>query len=233
MTPCTPADALAGAATALVHEYDISDLLVRLVRDAARLVGGGAAGLLVRPTDGARLEMLAATDHVATHLKIYQAQQNEGPCVDVCTTGRPVTVAGKPEIVARWPMVGQAIVAAGFRQVHAYPLAWRGRLLGGLNILGHEAGVPDQAQVRMAHAFADMLTLVVAQPERVLDEEIDQRLATALDGRVVIEQAKGVLAQRQGVGMARAYELLLDARDRKGLTLTETARRVIAETHER
>lgn len=231
--PRTPGETFADVASALVHEHDISDLLVRLVRDAANLASGGAAGLLVRAPDVARLEMLAATDHVATHLEIYQAQQHEGPCVDVCTTGQPVMATGGSEILARWPVTGRAILDAGFQQVHAYPVAWRGKVLGGLNIFGREEGVPDSESGRMARAFADMVTLVIAQPERVPDGEIDHKLATALRGTAVIEQAKGVLAQRTGIDMAKAYELLLDKRDRDGVTLTVTAKRVIAEAHQR
>ena len=230
--PRTPGETLADVASALVHEHDISDLLVRLVRDAATLVSGGAAGLLVLAPDVARLEMLAATDHVTTHLEIYQAQQQEGPCVDVCTTGLPVIATKQSEILARWPVTGRAILDAGFQQVHAYPVAWRGKVLGGLNIFGREEGAPDSESSRMARAFADMVTLVIAQPDRVPDGEIDHKLARALRGRVVIEQAKGVLAQQTGVDMAKAYEFLLDKRDRDGTTLTATAQHVIAEAHQ-
>ena len=231
--PRTAAETLADVASALVHEHDISDLLVRLVRDAASLVGGGAAGLLVLAPDVARLEMLAATDHVATHLEIYQAQQQEGPCVDVCTTGLPVIATEQSEILERWPVTGRAILGAGFQQVHAYPVAWRGKVLGGLNIFGREQGAPDAGSSRMARAFADMVTLVIAQPENVPDGEINYKLTRALRGRIVIEQAKGVLAQRSGVDMARAYDLLLDKRDQDGTTLTATAERVIAEAQQR
>ncbi|WP_275002344.1 GAF and ANTAR domain-containing protein [Promicromonospora iranensis] len=233
MTPRTPADTLADAASALVREHDTSDLLVRLVRDAATLAGGAAAGLLVRASDAAHLELLAATDHVATHLEVYQAQQHEGPCVDVCTTGRPVMAAEASEILSRWPVTGRAILDAGFRRVQAYPLVWQGRMLGGLNIFGREEGTTDSESARMAHAYADMLTLVIAQPERAADGEIDDRLARVLRGRVTIEQAKGVLAQRLGVDMTRAYEVLLDKRDQDGTTLTKVAQQVITEAHQR
>ncbi|MGF0117171.1 GAF and ANTAR domain-containing protein [Promicromonospora sp. Marseille-Q5078] len=230
MTPRTPADSLADAASALVREHDISDLLVQLVRDAAQLTGSSTAGLLVRPSGGSRLEVLAATDHVTSHLELYQAMQDEGPCVEVCATGRAVT-ASEPTILARWPVVGPAILSAGLRHVHTYPLTWRGNVLGGLNIFGRDTGLPDEEAVRMAYAFADMVTLVVAQPERDPEGEIDRRLARALRGRVVIEQAKGVLAQRLGVDQATAYELLLAERDQKGTTLTAAAERVVAEAY--
>ncbi|WP_344249766.1 GAF and ANTAR domain-containing protein, partial [Isoptericola hypogeus] len=194
---------------------------------------GAAAGLLVRPSDDAPLEVLAATDHVTTHLEIYQAQRDEGPCVDVCTTGRPVVAVGSSTILERWPVVGRAIVDAGFRRVHAYPLAWQGRALGGLNLFGREARTLDEASGRAARAIADMLTLVVAQPERVLDDEITRRLTRVLEGRVVIEQAKGVLAQSMGVDTADAYAVLLAMRDRDGTTLSATARSVIKAAHRR
>ncbi|MCA5893997.1 GAF and ANTAR domain-containing protein [Isoptericola sp. NEAU-Y5] len=233
MTPRTPADSLAEAASALVREHDVSDLLERLVRDAARQADGDAAGLLARPSGGVPLEVLTATDHAAAHLEIYQARVDEGPCVDVWTTGLPVVAAGRAEILDRWPTAGRAILDAGFAHVHAYPLAWRGRVLGGLNIFGRGSRAPDEECVRIAHAFADMLTLLVAQPANVPDDEIDLRLGQALGARVVVEQAKGVLAQTLGIDMAKAYEVLLERRDRSGATLTETGHRIIAEAQVR
>ncbi|GAB4085431.1 GAF and ANTAR domain-containing protein [Myceligenerans cantabricum] len=228
----TPADTLADAVSALVHEHDTSDILDRLIRDAAHLISG-SAGLLVRPADGAPLEVLAVTDHATTHLEIYQKQKGEGPCVEVCATGQPVVATGAADILSRWPEVGQAILNAGFEQVYAYPLAWQGKVLGGLNIFGPEVRVLDSKGVRTARAFADMLTLVVAQPDVVPDQEIYERLARVLEGRVVVEQAKGVIAHGMGVDMPQAYDNLLRMRESNGETLMETAQRVVAEAYRR
>ncbi|MFP3712378.1 GAF and ANTAR domain-containing protein [Puerhibacterium sp. TATVAM-FAB25] len=231
MTPRTPADSFADAAKALLQEHDLTDLLLRLTRDATRFAGGDAAGLLVRA--GAGLEVLSSTSHAATQLELFQAMSTEGPCVDVLEAGAPVVVAGRREIVDRWPTVGRAIVDAGFNGVHASPVAWQGGTIGGLNLFRRAEQPPDAEQRRTAQAFADMLALAMVQPDRPAEQDVDRRLARALGGRVTVEQAKGVLAQQHGLDMAAAYEELVDRSTREGRTLTDTAREVIGRAQQR
>ncbi|MEL7978230.1 GAF and ANTAR domain-containing protein [Isoptericola sp. F-RaC21] len=232
MTLHTPAEALADAAAELLKEHDAADLLLRLTQDAARFTGGDAAGLLVR-TDGGPLELLAATSHQAMHLELFQAQRDEGPCVDVVRKGVGVVATGRDEILARWPVVGPAIVDAGFSAVHAFPLEWQGGVLGGLNIFGHDGAALDDDSSRTAQALADMVTLVIVQPEHLQADELDRRVTRALGGRVVVEQAKGALAYQLGIDPADAYDVLLERSVRRGLTLTQAAREVLREAQRR
>ncbi len=225
MTPRTPTDSLAQAAAALLREHDITDVLLHLVQDAVRFADGDAGGLLVR-TDG-ELEMLSATSHTATHLELYQAQRTEGPCVDVFATEATVEAAGREEIVQRWPHVGPAIVEAGYRSVFTTPLAWQGGVIGGLNVFTVRAVTPSEEQRRVLSAFADMLTLAVAQPEHLSEEELDRRLARALAGRAAVEQAKGALAFLLGVDMGAAYDELVRRADAEGRSLTATAQDIL------
>lgn len=232
MTLRTPADSLAGATAELLQEHDVADLLLRLTQDAARFAGGDAAGLLVR-TNGGPLELLAATSHRATYIELFQAQRDEGPCIDVVRTGQAVAATGRDEIVARWPVVGPAIVAAGFAAVHAFPLDWQGGLIGGLNIFGQDAAVLDDDGSRAARALADMLTLVIVQPDHLHADELDLRVTRALGGRAVVEQAKGALAYQLGIEPAEAYDVLLDRSVREGHTLTHVAREVLRRAQRR
>jgi len=232
MTLHTPADSLAGAVAELLQEHDVADLLLRLTQDAARFAGGDAAGLLVR-TNGGPLELLAATSHRATYLELFQAQRDEGPCIDVVRTGQAVEAIGREEIVARWPLVGQAIVAAGFSTVLGIPLDWRGGVLGGLNIFGHDpSGLHDDG-ARAARAVADMLTLVILQPDHLHADELDRRVVQALGGRAVVEQAKGAIAYQLGIDPAEAYDVLLESSVREGRSLTHVAREVLRKAQRR
>ncbi|MCK0115702.1 GAF and ANTAR domain-containing protein [Isoptericola sp. S6320L] len=232
MTPQEPTDTLAGAASALVHGHDVTDLLLRLTQQATRTFGGDVGGLLVRADRAGRLEVLAATDHLASHLEVYQAQRVEGPCVDVVVTGAPVAAVGREELLERWPAVGREIVDAGLRSVHAFPLAWRGAVVGGLNIFARHDLEATPETARAAQAVADMLTLVVTQPDTLGEDELARRIDHALAGRVVIEQAKGALAERLDLDMARAYDALVERSLRTGTTVTETARSVLQEAQE-
>ncbi|GAA1725341.1 GAF and ANTAR domain-containing protein [Isoptericola hypogeus] len=224
----TPADSLADAAGTLLHDHDVADLLLRLTQDAMRFAGGDAAGVLVRLAAGP-FEVLSATSHTATHLELYQTHRQEGPCVDVLDTHRLVAVSGPEAIVARWPAVGPAIVEAGFASVHAFPLVWQGGAFGGLNVFAASDRGLDAGTIRTTQGLADMLTLAIVQPDRLRPEDVDRRLARALDARVVVEQAKGALAHQLGIDVARAYDVLMERSVRAGTPLTHTARAVLEE----
>jgi len=232
MTLQTPAEVLADAAAELLKEHDVADLLLRLAQDAARFTGGDAAGLLVR-TDGGPLELLAATSHQAVHLELFQVQRDEGPCVDVIRKGVLVEATGRDEILGRWPIVGPAIVAAGFSAVRAFPLGWQGGVLGGLNVFGRDGAILDEDLSHTAQALADMATLVIVQPGRLRTEELDRRVTRALGGRVVVEQAKGVLAYQLGIDPADAYDVLVQRSAREGVPLTQLARGLLQQAQRR
>ncbi|MCO7273304.1 GAF and ANTAR domain-containing protein [Cellulosimicrobium cellulans] len=227
MTPRTPTDSLAQATAALLREHDITDVLHHLTQDAVHFSGGDAGGVLVR-TNG-ELEMLSATSHTATHLELYQAQRTEGPCVDVFASESPVEAAGVPEILERWPHVGPAIVDAGYRSVFTTPLVWQGGVLGGLNVFGREPVGPSEEQRRILRAFADMLTLAVAQPDHLGAEELTRHVARALAGRAAVEQAKGALAYLLGVDMGAAYDELVRRSEQQGRSLSATALDILSE----
>ncbi|WP_129788872.1 GAF and ANTAR domain-containing protein [Promicromonospora panici] len=232
MTPRTPADTLALTTAALLHDHDVTDLLYSIVRDSARFTGSDAAGLLVRTAGGA-LELLSATSHAAVELELYQAQVDEGPCVDVLRQGEPVAAVGADAIRRRWPTVGAAIVQAGFSAVHAYPLNWRDGALGGLNLFRHPARADDAEQTATARSFADMAALVLVQPERLEHDDVATGLAHALDGRVIIEQAKGVLAQQLDVDMETAYTALVDLAAQNAIPLSSMAYAVVHQAYRR
>ena len=216
----------------LVREHETTDVFSRLVSDCREQLDAGAAALLLS-TPHRGLELLSATSHRAAELELYQAQQRSGPCVDVVRTGEPLAAVGADEIVSRWPDVGQAIVSAGFLAVHAFPMIWRAHALGGLNLFSRSPELLQQPSLVTAQNFADLATLALVQPGELTEAELDERVDAALGGRVVIEQAKGVLAQTLGLPMAEAYELLVERALQDGATVTETARGVIRDVHRR
>jgi hypothetical protein len=222
----TPTEALVETARQLVNGTDVTDLLARLVRSCATAVGAEAVGLLVRVSSGG-LELLASTSHRVSELEIFQAQQDSGPCVDTIATGRPVSVSGAEAMSRRWPVVGPSIVAHGYIDVHAFPLVWRGRVLGGLNIFATSDAPWDERSMIAGQTFADVATLAVVHLPELSEEDLDLRIHRALEGRVVIEQAKGALAHVEGVSTEEAYARLTRLAEERGATLTAVARDVI------
>jgi transcriptional regulator with GAF, ATPase, and Fis domain len=226
MPEMTAARAYADAVSALVAQHDVADVLVRLVDNCAELFPADAVAVLVSDRSD-RLELLSATSHRAEELELLQVQLAAGPCVDAITSGERQSATTAEEIVARWGSVGTAIVAAGFHTVHAFPLHWRGRAFGGLNVFVREASEASAEALQVGQTLADIATLVVVHSSDVPHDQVTARIHEAVTARAAVEQAKGVLAYRNNVDMAEAYRLLLDQVRRSGTTLGEEAHQVV------
>ncbi len=227
----TTADAFGDAAAAMVSEHVVADVLAQLLTDCTDLVSAEAVAILVVDrTD--QLSLLSSSSHRAAELEMLQIQRSSGPCIDAIRTGRHVSARGADELIGRWDEVGQAIVRLGFQRVDAYPMRWRGRVLGGLNIFRQEPVDTDDETATLSQAFADVATLVVVQSTEIPSDQVAARVHEAIMARAQVEQAKGVLAQVHGIDMAEAYEKLRALAAQTGRSLTETAQRVVQEQHE-
>src|SRR4051794_5237110 len=226
MTEMTAARAYADAVSALVAQHDVADVLVRLVDNCAELFPADAVAVLVSGRSDS-LELLSATSHRAEELELLQVQLEEGPCVDAIRSGQQLSASTGDEIVARWGTVGTAIVAAGFHTVHAFPLHWRGRAVGGLHVFIREASEASAEALEVGQTLADIATLVVVHSSDVPHDQVTARIHEAVTARAEVEQAKGVLAYRNSVDMAAAYRLLLDRVRESGSTLSQEAHRIV------
>jgi GAF domain-containing protein len=226
MTQQSSAHALAEVTAALVREHDVTDLLTVVLRDCIEVLPVDGAAILVLRQGGA-LELLSASSHRTEELELFQAQHEEGPCVDVARSGE-VVVAGAEEMQQRWPTFAAVMSASGYSSVHAFPLRWRGGPIGGLNLFSNADVMLDGTEREIAQNFADLAALAVLRPlEPRSADTVERSLLAALEGRVVVEQAKGVLAHRLGVEMSDAYdELLRRARD-AGTDVTTAARELV------
>lgn len=196
-------------ADSLVDEFDAIDLLNVLVERCVDLLGVSAAGLLF--ADGRdQLQLAVSSSESARLIELYQIQNDEGPCLDCYHSGRPVTAGSMEEAQSRWPRFAEAASREGFSSVLALPLRLRGRVIGALNLFdGGEGTIPDPTLTPVAQAMADVATIAILQ-ERIGTQRdiLNEQLQTALTSRVVIEQAKGVLATRLDIDMEEAFERL-------------------------
>jgi transcriptional regulator with GAF, ATPase, and Fis domain len=218
------ADALAKASAALVDSTDTAGSLATLLAGCNDVLRIDASGILVE--DGEQLDVLAASSHTAAELELHQTQLDEGPCVDAHASGQAVNARAE-ELSARWPRFGATMLEAGYGAVHASPLRWHGEALGAMGVFRRSDVALDDDEQVVAQAFADLATLMIVQSTEVDLTVIQRRLQQALATRVVIEQAKGVLAETRGVDMAEAYALLLRLADSSASTLSSTARAVL------
>ncbi|MCL3862388.1 ANTAR domain-containing protein [Actinotalea sp. K2] len=233
-TPKTAVAALADVTAAIVDEYDVVSCLTRLVTSCGEVLGASATGILVladastQAGGGGRLELLAASSHAASELELYQEQVGEGPCVDVISIGAALGVAGEQPLRERWPVLGEVFVTKGLLGVHAEPLRWHGSTFGGLNLFfGSSAALSAEEQV-VARAFADVASLTIMHAGVLSATAITREVQEALNGRIVIEQAKGVLAVQESVEPGRAFDLLVTRSASTGISLAGLAERVLA-----
>lgn len=231
MTAHTLAEAYADAASRLAGRTDVLGNTIALLTDVAALMAGEAAGLLVqRPAGG--LELVACTSHRATELELYERQVQLGPCSEAISTGRFVS-AGPDDLASRWDGVGRAMLDAGFRRVEAFPVFWHETVLGALNVFHTEDRELGPEEQRTGATFATLAALVLARPGQLSGGTVQQQVLEALESRVTLEQAKGVLSYVWKVDMARAYELLVQAAADQGRPLTEVAARIVADAGRR
>jgi ANTAR domain/GAF domain len=220
--------AFVSLATSLATGYDVVDLLNTLTSECARLLDVASAGLLLADPHGVLHVLAASTEHTR-QLELFQLQRAEGPCLDCYRTGQPVAVADLATAVTRWPQFVAGAKIAGFASVHALPMRLRENTLGVLGLFGARIGALNQEDLTLGQALADVASVALVQDKAASDKTIiNEQLQTALTNRVVIEQAKGVLAQRGHLDMAQAFAILRrHARDHN-LRLTDVARAVVS-----
>jgi GAF domain-containing protein len=199
----------------LVEGYDMVELLASLTDSCARLLHIAAAGLLLTDRHGV-LHLVAASSDRARTLEVFQLQRDEGPCLDCYREGEVVIVPDLSTETARWPQFCQAAASAGFTSVHALPMRLRDKVLGALGLFGDEVGRLDDHDLELAQALVHVASVAIVNERASADSEtVNAQLQAALDSRVVLEQAKGVVAQAGGVDMATAFDALRRfARDR-------------------
>ena len=214
-------------ADTLVEDYDIVDLLDRLVGACLGLLGVTAAGLLLDDQKG-NLAVVASSSEETRLLEIFQLQNNQGPCLDCVRNGSAVISTDLRADQARWPLFIPVAVAAGFKSVAALPLRLRDQTIGGLNLFDGDTDPVPVADQRIAQALADVATIGILQQRSAhRSTMLAEHLQRALNSRVIIEQAKGVLAERNAVDMNAAFEALRRYARNHNLKLTELALAVV------
>ena len=216
-------------ADTLVADFDVVELLTLLTDRCVELLGVDAAGLMLVAPEG-DLRVMASSSEAMRLLELFELQAKEGPCLDCFTTGKPVGNSDIGVLGSKWPRFAAEATAAGFRSVQALPLRPRGTLIGALNLFSHQSGNMSDADIGVAQALADMATIAVLQHRAAFDAQtVNDQLSGALNSRIVIEQAKGMVAERQQLTMEAAFDALRHYSRNHNLRLADVSAAVIGD----
>jgi transcriptional regulator with GAF, ATPase, and Fis domain len=214
-------------ADTLVDEFDALDFLSTLTERSIEVLDADAAGVIIKDPRGG-LHVVASTSDEAELLELFELQNDEGPCLACLTSGRPVVNVAIDEAHAKWPRFSAAASGVGYHSAHALPLRLRDTVVGAMNLFRVGTAPLSSEAVTLGQALADIATIGLLQ-ERAVRESglLAQQLQTALNSRVTIEQAKGVLLASGDIKVDRAFELMRAYSRRNNTPLRTVALRVV------
>lgn len=211
----------------LVDDYDVVEMLSRLTVICADLLDVASAGLLLADEAGV-LHLAASSSERIANLELFQLQREEGPCLDCYRAGEAVVVTDLDAEEQRWPQFVPAARASRYTSVHALPMQLRGHLLGTLGLFGESSGRLEGDDLVLAQALVHVASVAIVNERAASDREIiNSQLQQALTSRVILEQAKGVLAQSGGLEMGDAFAVLRGYARGHGRKLSDVASDVV------
>lgn len=209
-------------ADTLVLGFDVVDLLHTLVDSCADLLDALEAGILLADEDG-ELSVVASTNETSTFIDLLL---QPGPCVDSYTAGAAVSVEDVQDLGA---LFAATAMAQGFQSVHSFPLRLRSDVIGTLSLFRSTTGPLSVEDASVAQGLADVATIGILQERAVREQNAARvQLQAALESRVVIEQAKGVVAQLKGWDMDSAFRALRDYSRANNVLLRDVAELVVS-----
>jgi GAF domain-containing protein len=214
-------------ADTFVDDYDVVEFLHRLATRCVDLVDASEAGIMLADRDGT-LHYLASSSERMRLIELFELQHDEGPCLDAFRTGLPVHTNTAEEANRRWPRFGPHAHEVGFQSVSAVPMRLRNNVIGALNLFSTTPEPLSSEDQQVAQALADIATIGILQ-ERALSEEhvVTSQLQQALESRILIEQAKGIVGEHNHVSIDDAFKLLRNYSRNHNNLLSKTANDII------
>lgn len=215
-------------ADTLVSDYDPIALLTDLAESCVRILDVDAAGVSLG--EDSTLRFVAASSETMEMMELYQIERHEGPCFDAYSTGMAVATSDLETNRSRWPKWAAKALESGYQAAAAFPLRLRDETIGALNIYSSRIRELNKRDVDVGRGLADMATIGLLHEGVVTRNRVVQdQLQFALDSRVVIEQAKGMLAERHGILHQDAFDRIRNHARKSGLRLRDVAAGVVQE----
>jgi GAF domain-containing protein len=211
----------------LVDNYDVIDILTLLSDRCVETIDVASAGVMLG-LPGGELQFVASSSESMRGLELFQIQANEGPCVDCYADGVAIINHELRDPDTRWPRFTPLAIAQGFHSVHCLPLRLRGKTIGALNLFRTDVGLLTPPDVVVAQGLADVATIAILQHQSSLSAKLlNDQLSFALNSRIIIEQAKGMVSQFDNCDMDVAFGRLRTHARNHNLRLTDVATSVV------
>jgi hypothetical protein len=211
----------------LVAGAAVPDFAFRTTEIAVDLLSIDDAGIVIGDSR-ARLRLVASSSRVMTSVELDEIALEEGPCVDAfvgrASIAQDDLAVGGDE---RWPRFAPVAAAAGFASVYAVPLRYRDLTLGAMNLFARRPAALGAADLALGQGLADATSLALTQDRLRASEDLVAQLQRALDSRVVIEQAKGMVAEQLEVDVDKAFATIRNAARRSGRPLADVCSDVV------
>jgi GAF domain-containing protein len=214
----------------LVDDFDIVELLTTLSDRCVEVLDIAAAGIMLATPEG-RLQTVTSSSEAMRVVELFETQSDEGPCLDCFHTQQPVVNQDltAADANARWPRFAPVAVEGGFRAADAIPMRLRGQIIGALNLFQITTGSMTDDDVAIAQALADVATIAILQNRTTVEtRELNTQLTAALASRIVIEQAKGIIAERHQVPVDDAFDRLRRHARNNNQRLADVARDTVS-----
>jgi GAF domain-containing protein len=221
-------ETLVTLADTLVDTYDLIDFMQTLAERCVEILDVSEAGIMLADADG-NLRHVACSSEEMRLVELFELQVGEGPCFDAYSTRAAVICASLKDTQERWPLFAPHAQESGFASVSAVPMRLRTEVIGALNLFSTRNSALDDHDLAVAQALADIATIGILQQRAIHDSRaFSAQLESALDSRIVIEQAKGIVAERNRVDVDEAFQQIRRFARNNNRLLSETAREIIS-----
>jgi GAF domain-containing protein len=192
-------------AAALPSEYDVQQVLVELAESATAILGLAGSGITLLQDDG-RLSFMTAVGSPYAEMERVQEQHQQGPCRDAVDTGQVVPVTDVRQETGRWGEYVQTARRLGVAGVAGVPRRLGNRVVGALDLYGDQPSDWCQEDLDVATVLADIASGYIVNASKVEQlEQLNGQLQQALSSRVLVEQAKGIIAEHRGITVDEAF----------------------------
>ena len=214
----------------LVEDFDVVELLTLLVDRCVEVLDVSAAGLMLLAPEG-DLRVVASSTEAIRILEVFELQSQEGPCLTCYRSGEALVNQTLESVRSRWPLFSTEALDAGFQSVHAIPMRIHGSVLGVLSLFQTQDAQMAENDIQAAQALADIATIAIVQQRAMVhSQSLIAQLNHALNSRIVLEQAKGILSERNDIDTGEAFRWMRSYARGNHLKLTEVANEIIAGT---